>query len=130
MSFTSYEGYMPQSVFWASIKFVLLDVIGDFFYFPIWWYTRGLIKVARFSLSKIVEQENRLGIRVNLINLFRPMYGQQDWQGKIISFFMRVFLLIFRFLAMLIYLIIILILFILWLVLPPLIVFELLINFV
>jgi len=29
-------------------------------------------------------------------NIFTPMYGQTDWQGKLISFFMRLFQIIFR----------------------------------
>lgn len=51
-------------------------------------------------------------------NLFVPMYGQYDWTGRIISFFMRVFVMIGRAIALCLEAIIYGIIIILWAVFP------------
>ena len=57
-------------------------------------------------------------------NLFTPMYGQYDWQGRIISFFVRLFQLIFRLIGFGVFFILILVLPILWLAFPVLVIYQ------
>jgi fatty acid desaturase len=68
------------------------------------------------------NEQTILGLSVWLKNIFTPMYGQHDFLGKAISFFMRLVQIIARSFLMLIYVIIALILVAFWLVLPPLVV--------
>ncbi|MFH0856875.1 MAG: hypothetical protein V1860_03190 [bacterium] len=101
-----------------SAKYIFLDIIGDIFYFPLWWYTRGAKKAFIFCANGIKDVEKYLALSVWMKNIFTPMFGQYDWQGRIISFFMRLFQIIFRSLFLLIWAILYTILFLMWLALP------------
>ena len=91
--------------------------ILDVFRFPLWWYTSGMLMMFRWFVHAMRAREERTGFLLWARNLFVPMYGQRDWQGKAISFFFRFIFLFFRFLAMfcwaLVYVLIVL-LYVLW----------------
>jgi hypothetical protein len=56
------------------------------------------------------------------------MYGQRDWQGVLISIFMRLVQIIFRSVLMLVYFLLAVLAFLVWVLLPLLIVFEILVQ--
>jgi len=64
-----------------------------------------------------------MGLGVWIKNLFVPMFQQYDWQGRIISFFMRLFQIIFRFIGFIIMFAIYLVIFLGWFALPALAVY-------
>lgn len=103
---------------------LLLEGFLDLVYFPVWWYTRGLKHAAIWCFELIKSGNSQLGPVLWLVNLFTPMYGQYDWQGRIISFFMRLFNVFGRGLALLFWIIFCFILFLFWLLLPLFIVFS------
>lgn len=109
---------MTQNFFWSSLKFIFRDLIGDLLYFPIWWYSSGAKKVAIFCIKEIIEASHHLSIKILLSHWFKPMYGQYDIAGRIISFFFRTLQLIWHSLLLLIWIILILIIFLVWLGLP------------
>ena len=115
---------MTQNVVFTSIKYVVVELIGDLLYWPVWWYTKGFLKVANYFWQSIVSQEKRLGLNIWITNIFKPMFAQYDWQGRIISFFIRLIQIIFRAVAMLVWLGIILVLFLVWLLLPIFLVYQ------
>ncbi|NCF75431.1 MAG: hypothetical protein GWO87_03020 [Xanthomonadaceae bacterium] len=115
---------MAQNVFLLFLKYITVDLIGDFFYFPVWWYSKGFKKSISFSIEKIKNIEKSLGIGIWLKNLFKPMYAQYDWQGRMISFLMRLFQLFARLIVFGVFFIIILFLPLIWLVLPIFVVFQ------
>lgn len=78
---------MTNNIFATSIKYVIVDLIGDFLYWPIWWYTKGLYQTIFYSLNQIIHLEEMLGLRIWVKNLFTPMFGQYDMAGRLISFF-------------------------------------------
>ncbi len=106
------------------LKYFFQDLLGDFFYFPIWWYTKGLKKAIIFTGEKIKDAENLLAVRIWIKNLFRPMYAQYDWQGRIISFFMRIFQIIVRSLLLVVLVFFILFIPLIWFFLPLVILGE------
>lgn len=116
---------MTQNVALSLIRFIVIELIGDIAYFPIWWYSRGAKKFFLFFWSKIVVNQKRLGVGIWLTNLFTPMYGQADFQGKIISFFVRFFQIIIRSIILIVWTAILLVVFILWLLLPLIIAYQL-----
>jgi len=78
-----------------AIQF-LLEVLS----FPVWWYTDGL-KRAAIGCGHIVEEANmNFAPGLWLKYFFVPMYGQQDWQGRIMSIFIRFINIIFRGIAL------------------------------
>lgn len=72
-----------------SASEVAATMVGDLVYFPVWWYSTGLGEAASFALRALRGYSRTLGLSVWVQNLFVPMYGQNDWQSRIISFFMR-----------------------------------------
>lgn len=95
-----------------------IEAILDVLYFPIWWYTGGVWHALMFCLDMLKEGNRNFAPGVWLRNIFVPMYGQYDWQGRIISFFMRLAQIIGRTFALLVWLVVCLIFFLIWLALP------------
>ncbi len=103
------------------VQRVLLDAILDLLYFPLWWYTGGVVHSIRWCADFFRDGNRTLAPGLWLKNLFVPMFGQYDWQGRIISFFMRSVQLIFRSIALLFWFFICASLFLVWLILPAII---------
>ncbi|MCK4554223.1 hypothetical protein KAU19_04645 [Candidatus Parcubacteria bacterium] len=103
---------------------ILAELVKDIIYFPLWWYTKGIIQLLKVLKNFLINREKSLALLVWIKNIHRPMYGQYDWQGKLISFFFRIIQIIVRGIAMLIYLIIAVLVFCFWLALPVLVVYE------
>ncbi len=81
-------------------KLLLVDLLGSFLWFPLWWYTTGLEKVARYFWQSLLYRSSSYGLRIWIRNFFVPMYGQSDIQGKVVSVFMRLIVLVGRSLAL------------------------------
>lgn len=111
-----------------SIKFIFKDIVFDILSWPVWWYTAGVLKAIK-RMSGVISQGNQeLALSVWAKNIFTPMFGQYDWQGRLISFFMRLFQVIFRSIIFVLWILVAFIGFIFWLVLPLAIVYEILFN--
>lgn len=95
-----------------------MKFIWNIIFFPIWWYSFGFFRFASRIFSFWCSEQRALALWVWLRNLFVPMYGQHDFTGRVISFFVRCFQIFFRSLGMLFWIVIGLILMLLWLVLP------------
>lgn len=105
---------------------LLLDALLDLVYFPVWWFTAGAKHVLLWCIQLVVKGNRTLAPGLWLINIFVPMYGQYDWQGRIVSFFMRLIQVVFRSLALVFWILFCLSLFFGWLSLPILILMALL----
>jgi len=101
---------------------ILLQILRDFLYFPLWWYSVGLWRALLQAGNWLREKQIGLGLSVWVKNIFTPMYGQRDFTGKAVSFFIRLVQIIARGLIMLFWLLLSLIWIIFWLALPPLVV--------
>jgi hypothetical protein len=104
---------------------IIISLFLEIVYFPIWWYSVGFFRFLKKVWNFLKDQENSLGFSVWAKNIFVPMYGQSDWAGRLISFFVRLVQVIFRGLVLLIGIIICLCLLIFWLLLPLLLLFAL-----
>jgi len=113
----------------SSLNFVLVDLIGNFLYWPLWWYSKGLAKAGLFCFRSFQEESERLAINVWLKNIFTPMFGQYDWEGRIISFFIRLLQIIFRSILLLLWLMFLIVLLLLWVLLPIYISYQVVDNF-
>ncbi|MFA5413842.1 MAG: hypothetical protein WC348_04920 [Patescibacteria group bacterium] len=119
---------MVQKVTSGLIRDVFLDIIREILYFPIWWYTKGLAMAANFSWQRIKNMEVRLGVKVWVVNIFKPMFGQRDIAGVLISFFMRIFQIIGRMLVLILWTVIMILVFFVWIVLPLFVVLGIILN--
>jgi len=77
--------------------------LGSFLYFPVWWYSRGLRKTVLGIGEFLSNRSAAIGLRFWVKNLFRPMYGVRDWQGRIISFIMRLVVIAWYLLLMVVF---------------------------
>lgn len=97
---------------------LILEFVGDFFYLPIWWYSRGLIFVFQECIAFVKRGNARLAPGLWLKNMFVPMFGQTDFQGRFTSVLMRFFNVIIRSFLLLLWLVFVLSFFILWIIFP------------
>ena len=97
---------------------IFFDFLLDFVFFPLWWYTDGVKQAFLFSLQLFKDGNLYLAPGLWLKNIFVPMFGQNDLQGRLVSFFMRLVNFIGRSLALLIWLVICILVFCIWLILP------------
>lgn len=116
---------MLSKNFLTYIPAALLEFSGKLLYFPIWWYSLGLFKRAKSLLLFIKDKEKELGFSVWLKNIFVPMYGQRDITGRLISFMIRFFQVIFRGIILLIWIILSFFMFLLWIFFPVALFFAL-----
>jgi len=96
----------------------MINFILDILYFPIWWYTAGLKKRGRVFINNVFKLSRYLALKILIVNLFKPMFGQYDWRGRIISFFMRLTQLIIYLIIFLIGTILLFALLLIWIFLP------------
>jgi len=112
-------------MFILVLQRLLLESLLDILYFPIWWYTGGFKHAALRCLEFLKAGNTRLAPGLWIKYIFVPMFGQYDWQGRIISFFMRLVNVIGRGIALAFWLFVCLFLLAFWLVFPVIIVFGL-----
>lgn len=119
---------MAQPVIVQAFKSLILDMIGEILYFPLWWYSRGLLNIGHYFINSIKNSNRNLALTLLLKNIFQPMFGVQDRSGRIISLFMRLLLVLMRavfFIGLLIFYILVVVF---WLALPVIVVFGLYYN--
>ena len=100
-----------------SVK-ILAEIIQDLIMFPLWWYSRGLTQLGEGLIKFLVNRQKSLALFVWIKNIFKPMYGQQDWQGIMISIFIRFIQIVFRSLVLFFWLIVAVVILLFWLALP------------
>lgn len=103
---------------------LILEIARGIFYFPVWWYTKGLWKFIKNTSLSLSERQKSLALFIWIKNIFTPMYGQRDLSGKFISFFIRLIQIIFRAIVLIFWLIVSLVEIIIWLVLPIFVVYQ------
>lgn len=113
-----------NTAFINAIRYILIELIGKIFYFPVWWYTTGTKKVLFFIGREISALTEALSIKILFKNLLKPMYGDYSRSGRIISLFVRIFHFFFLLLAAVIWSVIMVALLIFWLILPILVVYS------
>lgn len=110
------------------LKLIFVDLILEIIYFPLWWYSSGLYRTGVFCLQQIKQQWNNMGLAIHFKFLFKPMYAQRDFAGRVISFFARLIQLVFKLVVFLIFILLFLLIFLLWILLPIIIVWQITIN--
>lgn len=101
------------------LRLLFVDFLGSFAWFPFWWYTIGFRRFAFWCRLQLQYRMRQYSFRVWMRNFFVPMYGQYDWTGRLVSFFMRGVVLIGRGIAFFIEAVVYLFALLIWLFLPP-----------
>lgn len=108
------------------IRFLAVDVVMDVLRFPLWWYSRGVVRGAQWWRRQLKNGSDLLAITVLAKNLGRPMFGDYTREGRAISFGVRIVQLTISTVLYLAWLAVTTILWLCWfLLLPAVIVFFL-----
>lgn len=119
---------MPKTSGRKILSLFLLDEIREIFYFPLWWYSKGLIKVLKGSWLSVKDFEQTLGLMIWVKNLFVPMFGQRDIAGRLISIGLRLFQIFWKTIVLLIFIALAIIFIIFWLLLPIFVIYQIIIH--
>ena len=112
-----------NSNFFFYLSKISVQVLWDFAFFPVWWYSVGLLRFLTILRNFLAERWMVIGAGVWLKNIFTPMYGQRDFASRAISFFIRLFQIIFRFIAFIFFILLTIVAVLIWLALPIVIVY-------
>jgi hypothetical protein len=77
-------------------KFVFAETVGSVIRFPIWWYGEGLSRFVGWIGKQLSYRWKSFSFVIWMQNLLVPMYGQYDLAGRLVSFVMRLVVLIGR----------------------------------
>ena len=105
---------MANTLTTRTLPFILRELVGEILYFPVWWYTQGLRLAWNRMLGQWLRAYDRLGIRWLVINMGKPMYGDYTRSGRVISFFIRLILIVWSLLLIFFWSIAVAGLFLLW----------------
>lgn len=117
-----------NNVVLRSVKFLVWDVLLDVVRAPVWWYTGGVALAYRGLRDVWLEMEKRMSLKVWMKHLFTPMYGMRDWQSRIISFFVRLVMLVWKLFVVVLFTFLLAALLVGWLLLPVAIVYGFLLH--
>ena len=104
------------------------EALGELLVAPLWWYTGGLLRVVRWWWAQLGEGAKRLSLRVLISHWMQPMYGQYDVAGRIISLVLRTVVLLWHVLVMNIWIVMVTVALTVYVLLPVVAVWQLLIN--
>lgn len=107
-----------MSTFSLALKYFFIDLIGGILRWPLWWYTKGLQLRFAWAVNSITNYGRMLALGVWIKNIFVPMFGQRDWQSRLISVFMRIVNIVGRSIALFFWTVIVIFLVGVYLVLP------------
>lgn len=79
---------------------VLIDELGSVFHFPVWWYTYGFLDLLKWVKHGLIYRWKKYALGLWIRHIFVPMYGEYTIVGRLMSFFMRVVVIIGRFIAL------------------------------
>lgn len=97
----------------------MIDLVVGIIYFPVWWYTEGLMKVVRLMAREAKGIAYALNLKILFRFLLKPMFGQYDAWGRIISFGVRIVHFFVLFIWAMFMTLSLLLLLIAWLLIPP-----------
>lgn len=75
---------------------LVLEFALDVVRFPWWWYSGGLKLVGERCWRGFGTTRARVSLGVFARYLFKPMYQDYTWQGRAISLFIRLVLMVFK----------------------------------
>jgi len=113
----------------AYVKNAIRVTVLDTIIAPLWWYGRGLGIAYNKVVEMVVGVWRSMGVWMWARHIFTPMFQQYDWQGRVISFFMRLFQVIIRSIGGIVGTMMVLIGFVAYLAVPIFLVVYFLITF-
>lgn len=120
--------YFPHMALGEVMTATGVTMLKDIVMFPMWWYTKGVLYMFHKLWLSARRQSANFAVGIWMKNLFVPMYGQYDWQGRIISFVVRLIQIIVRSIALGIWLLLLAMLAVFYFAIPFLLVTAILFH--
>lgn len=109
-------------------KTLLADASREFIVFPVWWFSTGLKEFTFWALGSMKKSVVYFGLDVWIQNLFVPMYGEYSLAGRMISFCVRLVMIIARGFAVVAWSLIACVLLALYIILLPVTIFGIFVQ--
>ena len=113
----------------SNARFIIIDLIGDIFYWPIWWYTVGLKDRFKWFAGHVKSIWRALALGLWLNNFFVPMYADRSILGRAISLAMRIIILAWKLIWFLAWTALVFLLVLAWIFLPVAAVYKIYLQF-
>ena len=110
---------MQATQFKALPAALVREFFSSIVRFPLWWYTQGLMFVFFKTAKSTRSASVFFGLDVWLKNLFTPMYGDESFSGRLISFLVRMAMVVGKGLGVLAWTLVAWVLFALYLIVLP-----------
>lgn len=120
---------VQQNIVFLAFKILAYDSIKDIIRFPVWWYSHGLKMVWHIFTNSLRSGEEYLGVSIWIKNIWRPMYGQYDVTGRIISVLVRIVQIIIRTALFTIWIVVSFFVILFWILFPLLAVSQIVYQF-
>ena len=118
--------YLRRHMFaWETIRFISVEIFWSILYFPVWWYTTGLMKVVNLAINEITSFARAFALKTLLKYMFKPMYGYTDIISRLISLYVRIGYFLVLAVVSVLYTIALFILVVLWVIVPPFVLYNL-----
>lgn len=115
-------------MFFLIFPRLLFEFVLDILYAPLWWYTGGIAYAINTAQNAVSAANTNLAPFMWLKNLFVPMFGQHDFQGRMVSVIMRFLNFIVRGVALFLWTVCVLGLLLLWVLVPLGVVYMLIVS--
>ena len=97
--------------------------------FPLWWYTSGSRVVWQWTKRELRFGLHQTGLLLFARHMHEPLYGDYTKSGIILSFFLRLVLLLYKLLLFIIRAILVVVAAVLYLLLLPLVIVMIVYQF-
>ena len=105
------------------------DLVWNILMYPVWWYTTGMKRAAEGAVSSVATMSSSMGLPILVKSLFKPMYGQRDIWGRVISFGVRIVHLSILLVMQGIWTLVVVVVALLWPLVPIVVVLQFLFQF-
>jgi hypothetical protein len=106
---------------------LLLDELRAILYFPVWWYSRGLLDLFGLGEKWFFECEMALGLNFYARNFLTPVFGQSN-AVAMLTYLWRFLVLIVKSIILLFFFCLLMILAIIWIIAPIFVIYQIILH--
>ena len=113
----------------VSVIYILNRFFFWVYYFGYHWYIRGFRKFFNWVVSRLEKRDYKLALRINLQNIFQPLYQDYSFLGYVLGFFLRSIRITIASFFYLVFLLFCGFIFLIWMAIPLFCIYKIIINF-
>lgn len=118
-----------MNYFGMSIVYILNRYVFRIYYFLYHWYVRGFRKASNWTINYLEKMDYKFALRVNVQNLFQPLFQDYSIIGHILGFVSRSIRIVVASIVYAVFIVLCVALFVAWSILPIFALYKIIINF-